>query len=432
MSESAAPPGASDRARGSIVLPVAYGGALLFHLLFLKSLVLRLAPAELAFVAAASCAFAAAILPSVTLSATFADSARRFGTADPAWTRRLDRCFVAVAIGAALLGVALASVPNAGHLLHWPALALALAPWIGLGHALARTTTAAVAGVARVRWFALLTVAEPALRLALSLALVAPFGAARGALVACALAPLVVIVVARALLPRAPEDAAPPPLRHAFGGAPRTLATLALAGMLSFADVVIANVRMSGEDAGLYAGMSAIARFPEFIAAPFALVLLVRSRVRVLARASPLPELRSILTTTALLLAACVALASWFREDFLRMLLDDGWYDSAPGLLPPLLLAHALIALAQMLLFFGIAVGTVGLPVVPFALLAAQTGLLAERGTTPAAAAWVQVGVGGFALGFATLVVVVPILFTRGRGRLPRRPHSDDGPAAPV
>lgn len=397
-----------DASRGTYALPLAYGSALLLHLLFLKSLVFRLAMPDFTVVLVAAAAFAGSFLPAVVLQAAFAQHAGRRDGATP-WIARLDRCVWSVSAIAAAIGIGLALIPGARVVLHWPLVAAALAsPLIGAWSAASRVVHGALLGLERERWFAALTIAEPALRIALALGLEPWLGGANAALLALAVAPLSTLIVGRVLLPR--RDAVEPSAaaRRPLEFQPRTWATLVFAGTLSFVDVVFANIRLPPDEAARYVGLSSIARFPELIAAPLALALFARTRLRVFTRNSPLPDLWQTLGKVALWLGAAVAFTHLVGRDMVRILLQTEIFANVASLLPPLVLGHALIAIAQTLLFFGIANGAVGLPLVPLALLASYLMLLVERGTTAAGCAWTSVVIGALAVAFTGMVVIVP------------------------
>lgn len=411
----------TDVVRGQFTLPLAYGSALLLHLLFLKSLVYRLALPDLAVVLVAAAAFAGLFLPTVVLQAAFAQHAGRRDGATP-WLARLDRLIWGASAFAVAIGAAIAWAPGLRDALHWPLVAAALAsPVIGVGSALSRVVHGALLGLERERWFAALTIAEPALRIGMALALSPWCGAANAALIALAVAPVLTLIVGRLLLPRRDAVGAAGPARRPLEFQPRTWLTLAFAGSLSFVDVVFANLRLPVDDAARYVGLSAIARFPELIAAPLALALLARTRLRVFTRDPVLPDLWRALGRVALWLGAAVAFTHLVGRDIVRILLHTETFGGVASLLPALVLGHALIAVAQTLLFFGIANGSVGLPLVPLALLVSYVMLLLERGTTVAGCAWTSVVIGVLAVAFTALVVVVPPwLGERSRG--PRKP----------
>jgi hypothetical protein len=409
-----------DVTRGSYALPLAYGSALLLHLLFLKSLVYRLALPDFAVVLVAASTFGGLYLPTVVLQAAFAQHAARRDGSTP-WLARLDRLLGVGSLVALGCGLCIAFVPGVRTVLHWPLLLAAItSPLIGAWAASTRVVHGALLGHERERWFAALTIAEPALRLAFALGLPRWCDDATAASIAMTAAPVITLLVGRALLPRRDATTPTSSARRPLEFQPRTWLTLAFAGTLSFIDVVFANIRLPPDEAARYVGLSAIARFPELLAAPLALALLTRTRLRVFTRDSPFPELWQSLGKVALWLAAAVAFTHLLGRDIVRLLLQTETFASVTPLLPRLVLGHALIAFAQTLLFFGIANGAVGMPLVPLTLLWSYAMLLAERGTTASHCAWTCVLIGALSVLFTAMVVIVPPLLAARTRRGPR------------
>jgi O-antigen/teichoic acid export membrane protein len=373
------------------------------NLVFALAAARLLAPGAFADLAAFLALYLVVHVPASSLSAG--------GALSPAAVPQARRRAVAIGAGAGAL-VALAAVP-AAPLLGVPvglllvlAAGVPVAPWLALERG-------RLYGERDHRRVALSLVAEPALRLAIGLPLLAALGAVGGA------AGVVAGGWAALVLTR-PGAATQAPVRRAAADRATRGAALAAAGvflvlaLVQNQDVVLANALLGGDEAGRFAVLSTLGGLAAFASTTVPLVLLPR------ARAGEPGALAAAVGAAAALGAAAVGAVALMPSDLVGVAFGER-YASVGALAVPYVAAMALFGVARVLVAHRVATGAgVRALVAPLAIAIAQ------------AAAILALADDARAVALITLVAMVGLVATTAPGvvvpfplrRRPRAPRT--------
>lgn len=418
----------SSASRTSPVVPISYLGAALANVLFVKALAVALPVAAFGAVIAALALMLAATIPALTLQALAAAdaTARRARGFEAGFTPRLDR-LAAWTIGVALvLAVAFYLAAPLTAALRMPSATFSAAiPLLGATSLLAALSTGTVLGCGRERAFAGLVVAEPVLRAAVTVGLLAAGAGGFGPLLAMLISTTATIVAARQLVPGVTPDPtaerpttaveriqqARRPLQR-LGRAP-SLAALASYGVLVFVDIIAVRLLLDADSAGQYAGIATASRFLLLLPLPLALLLVARVRARMNRREATLPELGRMLAVLAALLLVALLILSWFAGPLLGLFLDEDKFALLAPELPRYAVAASVFAVGQLLLFYGLATGSIALALLPLAAAVMEITLLAENGSTIGNCIAVVQTMALLFVAVLAAVVLVPAVFQR-------------------
>lgn len=379
MTEPAPLPPMTGPSAGSPVVALAYVGAAALQLLFLKGCAVYL---ELSDFGAIQVAFSLSFATSFVAMALRAASATRAADAAPSNAAerfdRLARRLTAIAGGAAAL---FAVLPVADRL-SLPNVAVAAAmPILVAVSILHGVSTGTVLGSERDRRFAALIVFEPALRCLIA-ALLFSIGVASDGL-----GPVLAMIVSlgatagfgRLMFPAEPPGDRPRRARRQPLSAPVTIAALAAYGLLLASDIPLARLVLDADEASRYAGIAVASRFLVLLPFPISLLLLARLRGRA-GRVAPVRELARALAAVAIGDVVFLFLLNEFGGALLELLLAPDHFDGLRDAYVGYAVAAALYGLAQLLLFFGIALGHVSLVLLPSAVMIVQIPLFLANG----------------------------------------------------
>jgi hypothetical protein len=424
-------------------LPYAALVALALHFLFLKLLAKQLPLADFgAVVAAQAFLFAAApaALALQAASAAFAFAQRGRGAAISP-IERFDR----IASRAGLLALGFAALfffvpvhvavglPTPSH--------AAAAPLLAAAALLAALGTGTLLGARRERTFALLTIADPALRL-LTWPVLAAFGlGSRAPLFAILIALLAVAVAARARLGSAAAAAAPDPesarigrMRSPFSvfRGPAAIFTLFAFGLFAHGDVLLARVRLGAGDAGIYAALVVTARLSTLIALPIGLGLVIQVRRALLDGRPPSRPLWRALLLAILPLGALYLVSTEAPRMVASVLLDAETFVAAA----PQIERHAVVALvlglSQIVLLYAIALERISLWLLPATMVPLEGLLFAQYGDLAHNAVSVTQVTAALFAGVLVLATIAVTIFMRPPPIVrPERRDGDQSRGAP-
>ncbi|MBI4882306.1 MAG: hypothetical protein HY812_21990 [Planctomycetes bacterium] len=415
--------GLAAGAAASWSVALAYVGAALATLAFLKGLALFLAIEAFGAVAAGVTLLLAVTFVAMALQAKNAAEAVAGGgrCVDLRARASFDALAVKVGASASLLSLLLRFLPfSAWFDLPSPWLA-AMAPLLAGSGLLFGHATGALLGAGEDRAFAVLIVLDPILRCLLA-AVCATLGLGAeglGPLVSILCASAATTALARAWLPaeaqEASEDA--PRRRRARTplAAPPALAALASFGLLVFLDAALVRLVLTPLEAARFAAIAVASRFLVLLPFPLALLTMAAARGRMRRREAPLPELLSKLALAFCALGLCVLLINELGGWVLGFVLDDAKYGGLERLYARYALAAAVYGLTEMVLLFGIALGRVSLALLPPVVLVIECTLLIERGKSAADCVSVVQAMAFLHLAIQAVVVLLPLLWSRRR-----------------
>lgn len=415
---------------GSPLVPGAFAAAALFNVLYLKGMALYFEPDAFSAVLSSIGLLLGAMYPALALQATSAADALALVQArrESRLAARFDRLARFIVLAALPLAGLAFFATSLQEFFRFPRPSFAaLAPLLAAGSLLHCIGAGLLLGAGQERAFAFVIALEPVVRSAAAIAFVRLGLGDFGPLLAIVFATTAMATVARALLPRTDSGTASPiaalPRRSALDAlkAPTALLALFALGTIATADVPFTRAVLPAELAGRYAALAAAGRFLLLLPVPLAIVLIARiGRDAARNRPTLRPFLKALLLLAAALGGALVLLFLLGAE-YLAVVLDGERYgDLAPELLRYGFAAAAL-ALASLLVFYGIALGRVSLALVPAAALPAYVALLARHGHTLAGCLSVLQLVAGAVAAVAAVVVLLPLVWVRrAPERLPR------------
>ncbi len=382
MTEPLSPQPATESGGGSPVVALAYVGAAILQLLFLKGCAVYL---ELEAFGAVQAAFCLSFGASFLAMALRAASATRVAHPHPDGHRpRFDRLAWKAAAAAAAGAILLALFPVTERLdLPSPAIA-ALMPVLVAAAIVHGVSTGTVLGSERDRRFAALVVFEPVLRCLLA-ALLLSLGVGAdgpGPVAAMTVSLAATAGFGRFMFPPEPRpDERPRRRRRQALATPAAVAAIAAYGVLLGSDVLLARLTLSPDEAARYAGVAAASRF--LVLLPFPLSLLLLARLRGAAgRRAPVRELARALGGIVVGDLVLLLVVNEFGRSLLDTFLAPERFDGLGGAYSAYAIAAALYGIAQVLLIFGVALDHVSLVLLPSAVAIVQVPIFLSSGNT--------------------------------------------------
>lgn len=377
----------------SRLLPWSAIAALLLHVLFTKLLAHFLPRADFGAVVASQMFLFAAAFPAFALqaaSAAFAFAQRGVGKPISP-VASFDRIATRVAIIAFVLAIVAYFAPLPKYFQLPSSSFGAAAPLLGATALLEAIATGTLLGARCERSFAAAIVASPLLRLALTGVFVALGFGSFAAIFAILAASTIVAIAARARLTRSiaaqepdPESARRGRLRSPFAvfrGA-ATIGTLFGFGIFVHLDSMIVRTRLSVEDAGAYAALAVVGRVGLLMTLPLSLYLVLRVRRALIEKRNTLWLLIRALLITGLVHGAIVLLATFAPSVSTTLFLDPSLYADIEIFLPRYTTAMLVYALAQVLIFYGLAIDRAPLYLLPIGCVPLAIKLFVTKGTT--------------------------------------------------
>ena len=341
------------------------------NLLYAAVMARLLAPGAFAELAAFLALYLLIAVPSLSLAAS--------GAIDPGRARRRRGRVLAaslpVSVAAAALGLALGSSLG---LSPWTALALATTPTLV---ALIELERGRLYGERAYGWVTGSLVAEPVLRLAFGTVLATSLGAAGGAagVVAGGIAGLLVARAGRGRRRRREGSSARRAAARRPVSSAAVLAFLFLA-LVQCQDVVFANATLSGPEAARFAAISTLGGAAVFATATIPFVLMPRAK-------QGEPGALGAALAAAALLGGGAVLVTLVASELLLSAYGSARYVDVSSLLPPYMLAMALLGVARVLAANAVARGVRRIPAIVAAAAAVQLGLLFGIGDSAAGVA---------------------------------------------
>lgn len=373
------------------LLPLSAIAALVLHLLFTKLLAHFLPRADFGAIVASQIFLFAAAFPAFALQAASAAFAfARRGVGKPVSpVESFDRIAAKVAIIAFILALVGYFLPLP-KFFQFPSRSFgAAAPLLAATALLEAIATGTLLGARCERSFAASIVASPLLRLVLTAAFIACGFGSFAAVFAILVASTIVAAGARARLSRSIAAQAPDPESARRGRArspfavfrgAATIGALFGFGILAHFDTMIVRTRLSVDDAGGYAGVAVIGRLGLLLTLPLALFLVLRVRRALVDKKATFPYLLRALLVTALIQGAIVAIATFAPEAPIAIFLDHAIYADLAPLLQRYSIAMGLLAIAQVLMFYGIAHDRMPLYLLPIAAVPLGIRLFVNKG----------------------------------------------------